>query len=100
MDDEMLNVWDNFLKDKFRYRVPGGESYQDLVFRLQPLVVEIERHRSDVLIVGHKSSLQVLYSYFMGAPVAKCDSVEMSRHVVIKLTASRYGWQESRISLD
>ena len=41
--------------DKLRYRYPGagGESYIDVIERLRPLIVELERTRNDVLIVCH-----------------------------------------------
>jgi 6-phosphofructo-2-kinase/fructose-2,6-biphosphatase 2 len=31
-------------KDKFNYRYHGGESYRDLVHRLEPVILELERH--------------------------------------------------------
>jgi 6-phosphofructo-2-kinase len=41
--------------DKLRYRYPGagGESYIDVIERLRPLIVELERTRNDILIVCH-----------------------------------------------
>jgi broad specificity phosphatase PhoE len=41
-------------KDKLSYRYPRGESYLDVIARLEPLVQEIERHRESLLIVGHQ----------------------------------------------
>jgi len=32
----------------------SGESYLDVIHRLEPLVQEIERHREPLLIVGHQ----------------------------------------------
>jgi len=41
-------------RDKLRYRYPGGgESYKDVMIRLRPVVIELERQRRDCLIVGH-----------------------------------------------
>jgi len=51
-------------KDKLSYRYPRGESYLDVIARLEPLVQEIERHRESLLIVGH----QVWFG-FMNAPL-------------------------------
>ena len=30
-------------KDKYHYRYPSGESYEDLVARLEPVIMELER---------------------------------------------------------
>lgn len=30
--------------DKYNYRYKGGESYRDLVQRLEPVIMELERH--------------------------------------------------------
>ena len=37
--------------DKFHYRYPRGESYEDLVARLEPVIMEMERQDS-LLIIG------------------------------------------------
>ena len=36
-------------KDKFRYRYPRGESYQDIVYRLEPVILELMRTDKPVL---------------------------------------------------
>jgi broad specificity phosphatase PhoE len=41
-------------EDKLSYRYPRGESYLDVLQRLEPLIQEIERHRESLLIVGHQ----------------------------------------------
>jgi broad specificity phosphatase PhoE len=46
-------------KDKLSYRYPRGESYLDVIARLEPLVQEIERHRESLLIVGHQVGVGV-----------------------------------------
>ncbi|KAJ1551262.1 Fructose-2,6-bisphosphatase, partial [Cladochytrium tenue] len=54
--------------DKYHYRYRGGESYADLVARLEPVTIELERHDEPahaILIVGHQAVLRALYAYFM-----------------------------------
>jgi broad specificity phosphatase PhoE len=41
--------------DKFNYRYRGGESYRDVVIRLEPVIMELER-QENVLVVGHQVS--------------------------------------------
>jgi broad specificity phosphatase PhoE len=40
-------------QDKFNFRYRGGESYRDLVSRLEPVIMELERQAS-ILIVAHQ----------------------------------------------
>ena len=40
-------------KNKLAYRYPSGESYQDLVARLEPVMMELER-QGNVLLVAHQ----------------------------------------------
>ena len=53
--------------DKLRYRYPGagGESYIDVIERLRPLIVELERTRNDVLIVCHTVRFVFSLSLYM-----------------------------------
>jgi broad specificity phosphatase PhoE len=41
------------------------QSYLDLAVRLEPVILELERCRDDVLIVAHESVLRCLYAYFV-----------------------------------
>lgn len=51
--------------DKFNYRYRGGESYRDVVVRLEPVIMELER-QNNILIIGHQAILRCLYAYFHG----------------------------------
>ena len=41
-------------EDKFTYRYPRGESYTDLIARLEPLAHELERSREPIVLVAHQ----------------------------------------------
>jgi len=40
-------------KDKLGFHYPRGESYIDLVQRIEPLIFEIERSQDPIIIVAH-----------------------------------------------
>lgn len=50
--------------DKFHYRYPRGESYEDLVARLEPVIMELERQKN-VFVIGHQAVLRCLLAYFL-----------------------------------
>ena len=52
---------------KFSYRYPRGESYDDLVARLEPVIMELER-QENVLVVGHQAVLRCLLAYYLDKP--------------------------------
>ena len=56
--EEIKNQWPQDFRardvDKFRYRYPRGESYEDLISRLEPVIMELER-QDCVMIVGHQA---------------------------------------------
>ena len=81
---------------KFLYRYPRGESYTDLIARLEPLAHELERPREPVLIVAHQAILRVLYAYFMGFPREECINVSIPLNTVIQLTPCVTGCEEKR----
>jgi len=53
--------------DVRRVRYPGGESFNDLILRVEGVLIDIEQQTSPVLVVSHLSTLQV-----PTGPVACC----------------------------
>ncbi len=48
-------------RDKLRYRYPhGGESYTDLIERLKPIIIELERYHTPVFVICHQAVMRVL----------------------------------------
>lgn len=86
-------------KDKFRYRYPRGESYADVIQRLEPVIVELERQRSPVLLIAHQAVLRVLYGYLAGKPQDECPHLSIPLHTVIQLTPTENGYDEQRFQL-
>ncbi len=82
--------------DKLRYRYPRGESYLDVVTRLNPLILELERIRRPLVIVGHQAVLRVLYAYLAGTPRERCPHLELPLHTVVELRPRAYGVDERR----
>ncbi len=84
---------------KFRYRYPRGESYADVIDRLEPVIFEIERERRPLLIVAHQAVLRALYAYLMDQKPEACPTLPIPLHTVIELTPTAYGCEERRFAL-
>ncbi|KAJ9069155.1 Fructose-2,6-bisphosphatase [Entomophthora muscae] len=81
--------------DKFNYRYRGGESYHDLVLRLEPVIMELER-QEDIVIIGHQAILRCIYAYFMDLPQDRLPYINIPLHTLIRLTPMPYGTTEER----
>ena len=86
-------------KDKLNYRYPRGESYADLIQRLDRMIIEIERHDAPILIIGHQGVLRALYAYLMDTPPRDCPHLPMPLHTVVELIPNAYGCEERRYPL-
>jgi broad specificity phosphatase PhoE/predicted kinase len=86
--------------DKLRYRYPRGESYLDVIQRLEPVIVELERRREVVVVVAHQAVIRCLYAYFTDQPLDACPRLEVPLHTIIGLVPKAYGAVETRTPLD
>merc|ERR1712137_1107541 len=86
-------------KDKLRYRYPRGESYEDLIRRVEPVIVELERRDTPVLIVAHQAILRCMYAYFKDFPREKVPYISFPSECVVKLTPQAFGTVEERFYL-
>uniref|UniRef100_A0AAY4B2B5 6-phosphofructo-2-kinase/fructose-2,6-bisphosphatase 2 n=1 Tax=Denticeps clupeoides TaxID=299321 RepID=A0AAY4B2B5_9TELE len=77
-------------QDKYHYRYPGGESYQDLVQRLEPVIMELER-QGNVLVICHQAVMRCLLAYFWDKSAEDLPYLKCPLHVVLKLTPVAYG---------
>jgi len=88
----------------FEERFAGGESFRDLVRRLEPSLLEIEASMEPVLVLAHGSPCRALRAYFLNIPVEECMGVASSdgasalaneKHAVVELLPKvGGGWQE------
>ncbi|KAF8460221.1 6-phosphofructo-2-kinase-domain-containing protein [Kalaharituber pfeilii] len=85
--------------DKYNYRYRGGESYRDVVIRLEPIIMEIERSEN-IMVVTHQAVLRCIYAYFMNVPQDQSPWMEIPLHTVIKLTPKAYSTEEERFKAD
>ncbi|XP_027933323.1 6-phosphofructo-2-kinase/fructose-2,6-bisphosphatase-like [Vigna unguiculata] len=85
--------------DKLRYRYPRGESYLDVIQRLEPVIIELERQRAPVVVVSHQAVLRALYAYFADRPLNEIPHIEVPLHTIIEIQMGVTGVQEKRYKL-
>ncbi|KAG0048048.1 hypothetical protein BGZ89_004715 [Linnemannia elongata] len=89
--------------NKLFYRYPGmgGESYLDVIQRLNPLIIELERMTSDLLIVTHRVVLRILLGYLMDIDRSKMPEMDVHLHTLYCVepkphgtVVKKYRWDE------
>ena len=82
--------------DKLNYRYPRGESYKDLILRIEKTIIDIESSTTPILIIAHQAIIRVIYSYFMNINNVEMPNLEVPLHCIIELTPQSYEYKENR----
>lgn len=78
-------------KDPLRCSFPGGESYMDVIRRLETVLTEVEMCTRPVLIVSHLTTLQPLLAYFRGTPVEQAWQLTFGKNCCVEVTPTAGG---------
>ncbi|XP_068668268.1 6-phosphofructo-2-kinase/fructose-2,6-bisphosphatase-like isoform X2 [Aristolochia californica] len=95
----MPEEYESRKKDKLRYRYPRGESYLDVIQRLEPVIIELERQRAPVVVISHQAVLRALYAYFADRPLNEIPHIEVPLHTIIEIQMGVTGVHEKRYKL-
>jgi len=80
--------------EKFTYRFPRGESYEDLIVRLEPLALELERQTHPVIVIASKAVIRVLYGYLLDKDPQECPFLHIPPNSIIQIVPKAYGNEE------
>ncbi|KAJ1736494.1 Fructose-2,6-bisphosphatase [Coemansia sp. Benny D160-2] len=86
-------------ENKFEFRYRGGESYRDVVLRLEPVIMELERQQN-IMIVSHQAVLRCIYAYFLDIGPDELPYLKIPLHTVMKLTWTAYGCDIQMYKID
>ncbi|KAI0107153.1 6-phosphofructo-2-kinase-domain-containing protein [Nemania sp. FL0031] len=80
-------------RDKFRYRWPGlgGEGYDDLIVRMRPLIVELERTTDNLVLITHRAVVRILVTYFLGISRSSLGDIQMPQDTIFCFDIEPYG---------
>jgi 6-phosphofructo-2-kinase/fructose-2,6-biphosphatase 2 len=92
--------YDDRIKDKLNYRYPRGESYMDLINRIEPIIYELERREGPVIVIGNQATLRCLYGYFTNTPLKDIPHIHIPDHTIIRKLPQAYGFNEERFKFD
>jgi len=71
-------------EDKLRYRYPAGESYEDVLLRLQPLIKKM-RTENNLLVVAHQATLRCVLGLLFDKPREEVPYTRVPLHTVLEV---------------
>ncbi|TSX72107.1 6-phosphofructo-2-kinase/fructose-2,6-bisphosphatase [Bagarius yarrelli] len=74
-------------------------SYEDLVHRLEPVIMELER-QENVLVICHQAVMRCLLAYFLDKSADELPYLKCPLHTVLKLTPVAYGCKVESVFLN
>ncbi|KAL0079434.1 6-phosphofructo-2-kinase-domain-containing protein [Phycomyces blakesleeanus] len=79
--------------NKLYYRYPGmgGESYIDVIHRLQSMIIELERMTQSCLIVTHRVVMRIILGYMLDWSQKEMPHMLVPIHTVYELRPKPYG---------
>ena len=77
--------------DPYSFRFPRAESYHDLAIRLEPVILELERARKDVLIIGQPSVLRCLIAYLQGNKPQEIPFIQVREGDLVEIRPQAFG---------
>lgn len=99
---EFPDVLEERQRDKLHFRYPGlgGESYLDVVGRVHPIIIELERQRQSVIVICQTAVQKCILAYFTGCPMEELPFLEMGAHTVTELRPGPFGCTAQRHTFD
>ncbi|CRL00079.1 CLUMA_CG013360, isoform A [Clunio marinus] len=85
-------------QDKLKYRYPHGESYLDLLQRVDG-VIQALLLNTDVLVVSHQAVLRCIISYFKGTKPEEIPYINVPLHTLIIVKSYGYDFEIETVPL-
>jgi broad specificity phosphatase PhoE len=83
-------------EDKLNYRYPRGESYRDVMKRLDSIILALERTEKPVVVIAHNAIIRCLQAWFSECPLDEAPHLDIPLHTIFEVTPIAYGVEEQR----
>eukprot|EP00440_Ansanella_granifera_P058759 gb/GFBE01063688.1/.p1 GENE.gb/GFBE01063688.1/~~gb/GFBE01063688.1/.p1 ORF type:complete len:652 (+),score=139.99 gb/GFBE01063688.1/:1-1956(+) len=77
--------------DKLGFRYPRGESYYDIIARLEPVMSHLERIEQPILLISHQAVLRLMYGWLTHKSREEALDTVVPQHEVVKISFDGLG---------
>ena len=95
--NKMPELYKNRKKDKFNFKYPEGESYNDLIFRIKEFILEINRLDKPILIITHNAVIRVILCYFLNISHKIIPHMDIPLHSLYCIENENYFYKKTQI---
>ncbi len=99
-ENQYPKQFQNRKDQKLNYRYPRGESYLDLINRIEPIIFEIERSKVPIILVSHQAVIRCVYGFFAKKLIDEIPHLKIPLHTILKLTPQTYFCSVDKIHFD
>ncbi len=92
------DIYNQRKNNKFNFKYPEGESYQDLINRLKEFILELNRIEKPVLIISHNAVLKVLNSYYFSITTKELPHQSIPLHSLERISNDSYFYKKEKIT--
>ena len=85
IEEKYPEEWGRRNTDKLAYRYPRGESYLDVIARLEPIIIEMESSQEPLLIIAHQGILRIIYAFYKNLSRTEAPYISIPLNEVIEL---------------
>eukprot|EP00434_Breviolum_minutum_P031403 symbB.v1.2.027772.t1/scaffold2874.1/size68342/4 len=85
------NVIEDRKRDKLGFRYPRGESYYDVIARLESVMSHLERIQQPIMIISHQAVLRMMYGWLMHINREDAIETQVPQHMIVKITFDGLG---------
>lgn len=87
-------------KDKFNFKYPEGESYYDVIKRINDFILEINRIEKNILIISHRAIVRCILGYFMNYKKQDIPYIEIPLHKINLIEKDLYFYKLKSITIN
>lgn len=63
---------------------------------MEPIILELEREKNDLLIIAHESVLRVLYGYLMACSTSDIPALRFPRNEIVEVGLDALIWYRNQ----
>lgn len=78
------DIFEQRMINKYISSWPGGETYRNMIDRLENVFLELEYATEPIVIIAHQAVCRGLYAYMMNMKPEECTTIEIPSHTVFE----------------